>query len=123
MSIVAVWLSLIDGHPSLSRLIDSNPLRTVCPPSTETAMSHNLANRSTEECSAIESHKAELYAFYTHNVERSRGEAAKIAGEKAVRKGKWRAWADEQINGLEPAQYQNMVKRALNDILSGASNT
>lgn len=46
-------------------------------------MSHNLANRSLEERASIEYRKAELHAFYKNNVERSRGEAARIAGEKS----------------------------------------
>lgn len=77
------------------------------------AMSYNLANLPFDERNAQEDEKATMFAFWQQNLEKAKAEAGRIWGEKGKRKGQWASWAHDQIAGLEPAQYQSMVRREL----------
>lgn len=74
-------------------------------------MSYNLANLPMDERRAMGDEKSELFAYWQQNLDRAKGEAARILGEKDRRKGKWREWAAEQIEALQPEQYREMVRR------------
>ncbi|KRV72595.1 hypothetical protein [Pseudomonas citronellolis] len=74
-------------------------------------MSYNLANLPADERRAMEDEKSELFAYWQQNLDRAKGEAARILGEKDRRKGKWSDWAAEQIEALQPEQYREMVRR------------
>jgi len=74
-------------------------------------MSYNLADLPKEQRQAIEDEKKQLFDFWHENIDRARALAGRIVAEKGKRKGKWQEWADEQIAQLEPAQFQNMVRR------------
>ncbi|QEY62515.1 hypothetical protein FXN65_10665 [Metapseudomonas lalkuanensis] len=76
-------------------------------------MSLNLANMPKDDRQVIEDEKARLFEFWQLNLERAKGEAGRIWLEKDRRKGKWQDWAAEQIDALNPPEYQSMVKREL----------
>lgn len=82
-------------------------------------MSYNLAMLPIDERRAIEDHKAELFEFWQANKDRANGDATRIFGAKEKKGKGWRAWADLELAGLEPAQYRNMVKTEMNRLQSG----
>jgi len=86
-------------------------------------LSLNLANHPAEYRAALEAQKAEMFAFWQQNRERSYAEAGRIFSEKEKRKAGFRAWADAQIEALEPQQYRNMVRTELNRLVSGKPST
>lgn len=77
------------------------------------AMSYNLANLPFDERNAMEDEKATMFEFWQQNLDRAKTDAGRIWSEKGKRKGQWAGWAQEQLAGLEPAQYQSMVRREL----------
>lgn len=77
------------------------------------AMSYNLANLPFDERNAMEDEKATMFEFWQQNLDRAKTDAGRIWAEKGKRKGQWAGWAQEQLAGLEPAQYQSMVRREL----------
>lgn len=74
-------------------------------------MIRNLTELHPDERNAIEEEKARSFQFWQSNLDRAKGEAARIKGEKERRKGKWSAWAQEEIAALQPEQYRTMVER------------
>lgn len=76
-------------------------------------MSLNLANLHIDERNALEGEKGQMFEFWQQNLERAKTEAGRIWAERGKRKGQWAGWAQDQLAGLEPAQYQSMVKREL----------
>jgi len=81
--------------------------------------SYNLANHPTAYRQAIESHKAETFAFWQQNLQRSYAEAGRIFGEKKKRKTAFTSWAESELKALEPAQFQGMVRAELSRLISG----
>lgn len=79
-------------------------------------MSFNLANIQADERNALEDKKAQMFEFWKQNLERARGEAGRIWGEKAKRKGQYAGWAQAQVEALEPEQYRYMVIRELDSL-------
>ncbi|BCG26486.1 hypothetical protein TUM18999_46770 [Pseudomonas tohonis] len=77
-------------------------------------MIRNLAELHPDERAAMEHEKAQSYLFWQQNLERAKGEAAKIRGEKDRKKGKWAEWARAEIAALQPDQYRSMVEREVN---------
>lgn len=76
-------------------------------------MSYNLANLPADQRRAIEDEKARLFAFWQQNLDKAKGEAIRIAGEKERRKGKWADWAAGEMDKLSPPELQSMVRREL----------
>ncbi len=76
-------------------------------------MSYNLAHLPMDERQVEEDEKARLFEFWQLNLERAKIEAGKIWAEKDKRKGKWKDWAAEQMDALNPPEYQSLVKREL----------
>ena len=76
-------------------------------------MSFNLAKMPQDERQALEDEKARLFEFWQYNLERAKIEAGRIWAEKDKRKSKWQDWAAEQIDALNPPEYQSLVKREL----------
>ena len=76
-------------------------------------MSFNLAKLPQEQRQAQEDEKGRLFEFWQLNNERAKGEASRIWSEKDKRKSKWQDWAAEQIDALNPPEYQSLVKREL----------
>ncbi|WP_330113953.1 hypothetical protein SA496_14365 [Pseudomonas sp. JS3066] len=76
-------------------------------------MSYNLANLPKDERQVQEDEKGRLFEFWQLNNERAKGEAGRIWSEKDKRKSKWQDWAAEQIDALNPPEYQSLVKREL----------
>ncbi|MDU4254911.1 hypothetical protein [Pseudomonas sp.] len=71
----------------------------------------NLALRPAEERQAMEDEKARLFEFWQQNLDRAKGDAAKILAEKDRQKSKWKEWAHDQVAALSPPEYQAMVRR------------
>ncbi|MDH4581412.1 hypothetical protein E8F20_05920 [Pseudomonas sp. BN415] len=76
-------------------------------------MSFNLAKLPQDQRQAQEDEKGRLFEFWQLNNERAKGEASRIWSEKDKRKSKWQDWATEQIDALNPPEYQSLVKREL----------
>lgn len=76
-------------------------------------MSLNLANLHIDERNALEGEKGQMFEFWQQNLERAKTDAGRIWAEKGKRKGQWAGWAQDQLDGLVPAQYQSMVRREL----------
>ncbi|MCY1278376.1 hypothetical protein D9M69_317040 [compost metagenome] len=76
-------------------------------------MPYNLAYLPTDERQALEDEKARLFEFWEQNSERAKIDAGRIWAEKDERKVKWKDWAHEQLDALNPPEYQSLVKREL----------
>ena len=55
-------------------------------------MSFNLANKPLAERAALEDEKSRLYDLWQSNLGKAKGDAARLFGERAKRKGKWAEW-------------------------------
>ena len=55
-------------------------------------MSFNLANKTLAERAELEDEKSRLYDLWQSNLGKAKGEAARLFGERAKRKGKWAEW-------------------------------
>ena len=52
-------------------------------------MSFNLADKPLAERAALEDEKSRLFDLWQSNLGKAKGEAARLFGERAKRKGKW----------------------------------
>ena len=52
-------------------------------------MSFNLADKPLAERAALEDEKSRLFELWQNNLGKAKGEAARLFGERAKRKGKW----------------------------------
>ncbi len=73
-------------------------------------MSFNLANRPLPERTAIEDEKSRLFDLWQSNLGKAKGEAARLMGERAKRKGKWSEWVRSELDTMSPPEYANMVR-------------
>lgn len=55
-------------------------------------MSFNLANKPLAERAALEDEKSRLFDLWQSNLGKAKGDAARLFGERAKRKGKWAEW-------------------------------
>lgn len=76
-------------------------------------MSYNLASKPQDERQAQEEDKARLFEFWQQHLEKAKVDAGRIWAEKDKRKAKWKDWAHEQIDALNPPEYQSLVKSEL----------
>ncbi|MFJ4142522.1 hypothetical protein [Pseudomonas sp. NPDC089734] len=83
-------------------------------------MSFNLANRSLPERAAIEDEKSRLFELWQANLGKAKGEAARLMGERAKRKGKWSEWVRSELDGMSPPEYANMVRSEVNRLMAAA---
>ncbi|WP_434156956.1 hypothetical protein [Pseudomonas sp. JZ114] len=107
----------------MSRLYQESLVPMEIASSASPTLSLNLANHPAKYRATLEAQKAEMFAFWQQNRERSYAEAGRIFSEKEKRKAGFRAWADAQIEALEPQQYHNMVRTELNRLVSGKPRT
>ncbi|WP_286788489.1 MULTISPECIES: hypothetical protein [unclassified Pseudomonas] len=103
----------------MSRLYQESLVPLEIASSASPTLSLNLANHPAKYRAALEAQKAKMFAFWQQNRERSYAEAGRIFSEKEKRKAGFRAWADVQIEALEPQQYHNMVRTELSRLVSG----
>lgn len=83
-------------------------------------MSYNLANKSLTERAAIEDEKSRLYELWQGNLGKAKGDAARLMGERAKRKGKWSEWVRGELDGMSPPEYANMVRAEVNRLVAAA---
>lgn len=83
-------------------------------------MSFNLANRPLAERAAIEDEKSRLFELWQSNLGKAKGEAARLFGERAKRKGKWAEWVRLELDTLLPPEYSNMVRSEVNRLMAAA---
>ncbi|WP_122863790.1 hypothetical protein [Pseudomonas viridiflava] len=83
-------------------------------------MSFNLANRPLPERAAIEDEKSRLFDLWQSNLGKAKGEAARLMGERAKRKGKWSEWVRFELDTMSPPEYANMVRSEVNRLMAAA---
>ncbi|MEQ7922004.1 hypothetical protein ABQX22_22610 [Xanthomonas sp. WHRI 1810A] len=83
-------------------------------------MSFNLANKPLHERAALEDEKSRLYDLWQGNLGKAKGEAARLMGERAKRKGKWSEWVRSELDTLSPPEYANMVRSEVNRLVAAA---
>ena len=83
-------------------------------------MSFNLANRPLPERAAIEDEKSRLFDLWQSNLGKAKGEAARLMGERAKRKGKWSEWVHSELDTMSPPEYANMVRSEVNRLMAAA---
>lgn len=64
-------------------------------------MSFNLANKPLAERAALEDEKSRLYDLWQSNLGKAKGDAARLFGERAKRKGKWAEWVRSELDATE----------------------
>ncbi|KPW35051.1 Uncharacterized protein ALO43_04442 [Pseudomonas tremae] len=85
-----------------------------------TVMSFNLANRPLPERTALEDEKSRLFDLWQSNLGKAKGEAARLMGERAKRKGKWSEWVRSELDTMSPPEYANMVRSEVNRLVAAA---
>ncbi len=83
-------------------------------------MSFNLANKSLAERAALEDEKSRLFDLWQSNLGKAKGEAARLFGERAKRKGKWAEWVRTELDALSPPEYTSMVRSEVNRLMAAA---
>ena len=83
-------------------------------------MSFNLANRPLAERAALEDEKSRLFDLWQSNLGKAKGDAARLFGERAKRKGKWAEWVRSELDAMSPPEYANMVRSELNRMVAAA---
>ncbi|MCU1736552.1 MULTISPECIES: hypothetical protein [Pseudomonas] len=83
-------------------------------------MSFNLANKSLAERAALEDEKSRLFDLWQSNLGKAKGEAARLFGERAKRKGKWAEWVRSELDTLSPPEYTSMVRSEVNRLMAAA---
>jgi len=81
-------------------------------------MSFNLANKSLAERAALEDEKSRLFDLWQSNLGKAKGEAARLFGERAKRKGKWAEWVRSELDTLSPPEYTSMVRSEVNRLMA-----
>jgi hypothetical protein len=81
-------------------------------------MSFNLADKPLAERAALEDEKSRLFDLWQSNLGKSKGEAARLFGERAKRKGKWAEWVRSELDLLSPPEYANMVRSEVNRLMA-----
>ena len=51
---------------------------------------------------------------------KAKGEAARLFGERAKRKGKWAEWVRAELDGMSPPEFSNMVRSEVNKLMAAA---
>ncbi|KPW83859.1 hypothetical protein ALP23_05267 [Pseudomonas syringae pv. apii] len=85
-----------------------------------TVMSFNLANRPLPERTALEDEKSRLFELWQSNLGKAKGEAARLMGERAKRKGKWSEWVRSELDTMSPPEYANMVRSEVNRLMAAS---
>jgi hypothetical protein len=83
-------------------------------------MSYNLANKSLAERAEIEDEKSRLFELWQSNLGKAKGEAARLMGERAKRKGKWSEWVRAELDAMSPPEFANMVRAEVNRLVAAA---
>ncbi|WP_248796764.1 hypothetical protein [Pseudomonas sp. MWU13-2105] len=83
-------------------------------------MSFNLANKPLAERAALEDEKSRLFDLWQSNLGKAKGEAARLFGERAKRKGKWAEWVRAELDTLSPPEYTSMVRSEVNRLMAAA---
>jgi hypothetical protein len=82
-------------------------------------MSFNLANKPLAERAALEDEKSRLYDLWQSNLGKAKGEAARLFGERAKRKGKWAEWVRAELDGSSGKQLTSLPLFARHDRATG----
>jgi hypothetical protein len=86
----------------------------------EIPMSFNLAEKTLAERAEIEDEKSRLFELWQTNLGKAKGEAARLFGERAKRKGKWAEWVRAELDGMSPPEFSNMVRSEVNRLMAAA---
>lgn len=78
----------------------------------------NLADKPLAERAALEDEKSRLFDLWQSNLGKSKGEAARLFGERAKRKGKWAEWVRAELDGMSPPEFANMVRSEVNRLMA-----
>jgi hypothetical protein len=81
-------------------------------------MSFNLADKPLAERAALEDEKSRLFELWQNNLGKAKGEAARLFGERAKRKGKWAEWVRAELDAMSPPEYANMVRSEVNRLMA-----
>ena len=81
-------------------------------------MSFNLANKPLAERAALEDEKSRLYDLWQSKRGEAKGDAARLFGERAKRKGKWAEWVRSELDAMSPPEYANMVRSEVNRMMA-----
>lgn len=81
-------------------------------------MSFNLANKPLAERAALEDEKSRLYDLWQSNLGKAKGDAARLFGERAKRKGNWSQWVRAELDAMSPPEYANMVRSEVNRLVA-----
>lgn len=54
------------------------------------------------ERAALEDEKSRLFDLWQSNLGKAKGEAARLFGERAKRKGKWAEWVRSELDAMSP---------------------
>jgi hypothetical protein len=78
--------------------------------------SHELQSgrQTLAERAALEDEKSRLFELWQTNLGKAKGEAARLFGERAKRKGKWAEWVRAELDGMSPPEFANMVRSEVN---------
>ena len=83
-------------------------------------MCFNLANRPLPVRTPLEDEKCPLLALWQSNLGKAKGEAARLMGERAKRKGKWSEWVRSELDTMSPPEYANMVRSEVNRLMAAS---
>jgi len=72
------------------------------------------------ERAELEDEKSRLYDLWQTNLGKAKGEAARLFGERAKRKGKWAEWVRAELDGMSPPEFSNMVRSEVNKLMAAA---
>ena len=81
-------------------------------------MSFNLADKPLAERAALEDEKSRLFDLWQSNLGKSKGEAARLFGERSKRKGKWAEWVRAELDAMSPPEFANMVRSEVNRLMA-----
>jgi hypothetical protein len=84
----------------------------------EYSMSFNLADKPLAERAALEDEKSRLFDLWQSNLGKSKGEAARLFGERSKRKGKWAEWVRAELDLMSPPEFANMVRSEVNRLMA-----
>lgn len=87
---------------------------------TQQVTPHELQSGRQTPCRArsAEDEKSRLFELWQNNLGKAKGEAARLFGERAKRKGKWAEWVRSELDGMSPPEFANMVRSEVNRLMA-----
>ena len=104
------------GHPDRDAPYDEASWTDLDGP----GISPYIASKTLAERAELEDEKSRLYDLWQTNLGKAKGEAARLFGERAKRKGKWAEWVRAELDGMSPPEFSNMVRSEVNKLMAAA---